>query len=276
MLNKDQKVKFVEGHKNELSKYNLVGIIQLSNIPDRLLQSTKNKLKPEVKFIIGRKTLLKRILESSDRTKSLSKELDKTSAIILSNEDPFELFKKFKANSLKLAAKPNQVAPEDVNVTGGETSIQPGQAVTDLKTAGIDVQIQKGKVVIAKDKTIVEKGGVITPAIAKALHTLDIKPFTAVLEPAFILSSGILFNRELLNISKEKTMNEIALAFNRAFTLSLEAGVINSYTIKTLIAKAYRNAIHVGVETKIYDSGIIERLLAEAASRASALDNLKK
>ena len=59
----------------------------------------------------------------------------------------------------------------------------PGQTVTELKAAGIDVQIQKGKVVIAKDKVLVKKGETISPGVAKALHTLEVYPFSAVVDP---------------------------------------------------------------------------------------------
>ena len=59
----------------------------------------------------------------------------------------------------------------------------PGQTVTELKTAGIDVQIQKGKVVIAKDKMLVKKGEQMTPKVAKALHSSKYIPFNAVVEP---------------------------------------------------------------------------------------------
>ena len=46
-------------------------------------------------------------------------DLTDTSAIILSNEDPFELYGKFKSNSLRLAAKPGQMSPDDVDVQCG-------------------------------------------------------------------------------------------------------------------------------------------------------------
>ncbi|MDE1868998.1 MAG: 50S ribosomal protein L10 [Candidatus Micrarchaeota archaeon] len=274
-LTKDQKKKFVEEHRKELQKYSLVGIIPLSKIPDRLLQSTKFRLKPNVKFILGRKTLLTKILEGSEKTKLLTKELQDTSAIILSNEDPFELYKTFKANVIKLAAKPNQAAPVDVHIEAGETSIQPGQAVTDLKTAGIDVQIQKGKVVIAKDKIIVKKGDLITTAVSKALHTLDIKPFSAVIEPSVLFSGNMMFRKNVLGITQEQTVSDIAKAFNSALTLSIEAKILNQYTVARLITQAYNTAMYVGIEAKLYDSGIIEKLLAEAYMKAAALNNLK-
>ena len=274
MLTKNEKRKFVEDGKKAVEKYSVVGIVPLSGIPDRLLQSTKNQMKKEVTFMLGRKTLLKKILEGSEKTKGIAGKLEATSAIILSNEDPFELYGKFKAGTIKLAAKPNQIAPDDVSVAAGETSIMPGQAVTDLKTAGIDVQIQKGKVVISKDKVITKKGEVITASVAKALHTLDINPFSATLEPSLMLSNAIIFNRNVLGINAKKTTADIALAFNSAMSLSLEIGIVNAYTIKTLITKAYRIAYHLGMEAKLPDAGIIEGLVSRAANQAAALNSL--
>jgi large subunit ribosomal protein L10 len=271
MLTKTQKVSFVDAHKKELKTYKVVGIVQMKGIPDRLLQSTKNQMKGNTKFIMGRKTLLQKILESNEHAKMLTPNLTDTSAIILSNDDPFELYKKFKSHSLRLAAKPGQISPEDVSVQAGETGIQPGQTVTDLKTAGIDVQIQKGKVVIAKDKVIVKKGEVISSNVAKALHTLDILPFKAAIEPALMLYDGLIYNKKVLGINQESTIQEITMCFRNALGISLEANIINAYTIDTFITKAYRGALHLGLEAKVLDSGIIDLLLASAASHAAAL-----
>lgn len=274
MLTKNQKLSFVEEGKSYIQKYSVVGIVPLSGIPDRLLQSTRSRLKSEVKFILGRKSLLKRILESSEKTKSLADELDATSAIILSNDDPFDLYKKFKSGTIRLTAKPNQIASGDVVVSAGETNIIPGQAVTELKTAGIDVQIQKGKVVITKEKVITKEGEIITASVARALHTLNITPFSATLEPLLLLSGSTLFSRSVLGIDTQKTTGDIASAFNAALALSLELGIVNAYTIKILIAEAYRSAYHLGIEAKLYDAGIIEGLISRAAHEASALNSL--
>jgi large subunit ribosomal protein L10 len=273
MLTKTQKVNFVEEHKKLLKTYKVIGIVQLRGIPDRLLQSTKNQLRAKTKFIIGRKTLLKKILDSSEQTKKLSDELTDTSAILLSNEDPFELYGKFKANTIRLAAKPGQISPDDVSVNAGETGIQPGQTVTDLKSAGIDVQIQKGKVVISKDKVVVKKGEVISGTLAKALHTLDILPFSATIEPSSLISDGMLFSRKVLGINRETTTTQLMVCFNNALGLCFKANIINAYTINNLLTKGYRNAMHLGVEAKVLDSGIIDILLANAATHAAAINS---
>lgn len=273
MLTKTQKASFVDEHRKMLKPYKVVGIVQLKGIPDRLLQSTRNKLKSTTKFIMGRRSLLVRILESEERTKTLVNDMTDTSAIILSNDDPFELYSKFLSNNLRLSAKPGQISLNDVSVLAGETGVQPGQTVTELKSAGIDVQIQKGKVVIAKDKVVVRKGEVISNALAKALHTLEIYPFNAVIGPSTLVSEGIIFGRKALSITRDSTANDIMMCFRNALGVCLEANIINAYTIDNMITKAYNSALHLGIEAKVPDSGIVELLLARAAAQAAALNS---
>ncbi len=273
---KTDKTKFVDAGKAALKKYSLVGVVPLSGIPDRLFQRSRNGMKPSTEFIMGRKTLMVKILESSDHTKLLVPYVTGTSAIVLSNENPFVLYRGFKANSLKLGAKPKQLSPEDINISAGETSIQPGQAVTELKQAGIDVQIQKGKVVIAKDKVLVKKGAVISPAVAKALKTLDIMPFSASIQPSVFLSGKIMFTKDVLGIDAAQVASDVSRGFSAAYTLSISAGIVSRYTIRPLLVKAYMSAMAVGIEGKIYEPGIVDRLLASATLQASSLNSMVK
>ena len=276
MITKKDKIKFVENASEEIKSYKTVGVVALSSVPDRLLQKVRNGLGADGRFIIGRKKLIMMVLESNDRTKGLADELSDTSAILLSNKDPFELYGVFKGNILKLSAKPRQVAPEDIVVKSGETSLQPGQAVTELKKAGIDVKIDKGKVVISKDKVVAAKGTVISTAVASALHTLGITPFTAKIEPKVLMRDGMLFRLDVLRISRESTLSELGTAFARARTLALSLGIVTPYTVVELITRAYRNAIALGTGANVYDTGIAEKLLAKAAGEAGALEKLSK
>ncbi len=271
MLTRDQKEKFVESASKELKSYKTIGIMPVGNIPDRLLQLSKNRMRSSIKVVMGRKNLLIKILESDSRSKDLVKYIEGTSAIVMSNKDPFELYREFKSNSLKLAAKPNQKAPSDILISSGETTLQPGQAVTELKQAGIDVQIQKGKVVIAKDKKVKE-GEVITTGLSKALHTLGIKPIVASITPAVIFSDGTLFTQKVLSITPEGLSKDIAKALGEAIAISYAANIVNSFTIKSMLLKAYSSAMHLGIEYKLYDKGIVEKLLGAAALQAASLN----
>jgi Ribosomal protein L10. len=224
--------------------------------------------------VTGRKNILRRTLSSDSRTASLAKNLEGTCAIVMSNENPFELYKEFKGSAIKLAAKPNQKAPADINIEAGETPLPPGQAVTELKSAGIDVKIDKGKVLISKAKTLVHKDEVITLNVAKALHTLNVLPFTAELKPSAIFNEGYIFTQELLELDSKRMAEDIARAFGSALAFSFEAKIINKYTVKKFVEEAYRNAMALGVGAKIYDSKVIDALLANAYAAASTLGSL--
>ncbi|MCL5423605.1 MAG: 50S ribosomal protein L10 [Candidatus Marsarchaeota archaeon] len=275
MINKKQKMKFVEEHSKLFGKYKSVGIIQLNGIPDRLFQLSKNKLRADTYIIVGRKNMLKRVLESNSKAGKLVEYLGNTSAIVFSNKDPFELNMHFKSNALKLAAKPNQIAPQDITISSGETSLQPGKSVTELKQAGIDTQIQKGKVVIAKDKTI-KKGEIITTGLSKALQTLNIKPFNVSVSPSAIFFENMIFSSNVLSITRDSTIHELNVAVQHVLAVSMAGNIVNALTINKLIAKAYNNAMCLGVECKIYDSGIVDKLLAIGSLQAKALENAKK
>ncbi len=275
MINKNQKIKFVEEHSKLFGKYKSVGIIQLNGIPDRLFQLSKNKLRADTYILVGRKSMLKRVLESNSKASKLVEYLGNTSAIVFSNKDPFELNAQFRSNALKLAAKPNQIAPQDITINSGETSLQPGKSVTELKQAGIDTQIQKGKVVIAKDKTI-KKGEIITVGLSKALQTLNIKPFNVSVGPSVIFFENMVFSSKVLGITRDSTIHELNVAVQHVLAVSMAGNIVNALTINKLIAKAYNNAMYLGVECKIYDKGVVDKLIAIGSLQAAALENAKK
>jgi large subunit ribosomal protein L10 len=190
---------------------------------------------------------------------------------VLSNKEPFELYKDISQSKLKLGAKPKQISPSDILIESGETSIAPGQTVTELKAAGIDVQIQKGKVVISKDKVLVAKGARISGAVANALKILDIKPFEIAPRLDVAVSGGMIYSADVLKVDEEFVKAEISRIFMEAYAMSLELGIPTQYNAKVLIERAYNGAIAVGIEGKIAEPEITAILLAKGAEQAVEL-----
>lgn len=271
MLSINQKQAIVAERSKMIKSYSTVAVVRLDGIPDRLLQSVRNRMRGDSVFITGRKNILNRILASSKGTEPLSSYLTGTSVIILTNKSPFDLYRELRNSSIRLAAKPNQIAPSDIRIEAGETSLAPGQAVTELKTAGIDVKIEKGKVVISKEKVLVHKGEPISLNVAKALHTLNILPFSAELKLEVALNDNLIFNNEVLGIDTTTVLEDINRSISRVIALSVNAKIINRYTINRFITESYINAIALGVEANLYDSGIADRLIGKAYRIASAL-----
>ena len=273
---KAQKVEFVEKLKKEIKGYKTVGILPTEAVPDRLTQRAKNMLKPDTRIIVARKSLIMRVLESDASLKKLEDHLGSNFALILSNKDPAELNEIISSNKMRLSAKPNQISPDDIEIESGETTIAPGQAVTDLKTAGIDVQILKGKVVISKSKVLVKKGSKITTAVSKALKMLDIAPFEAGTRIGALVNDGLLYQGLALSVNPELLKGWISTSFAQACSIANNAGIITEYNIKESISKAYVSAMGLGLEAKVYEPEIAEKLLAQAVLQALSVNALKK
>ncbi|MDE1860180.1 MAG: 50S ribosomal protein L10 [Candidatus Micrarchaeota archaeon] len=273
---KAEKVEFVNKLRTEMKSYKTVAVMPMEKVPDRLVQKVRNELRPKAKFVIARKSLVMRALEGDERLKQLEQYIPSDFALILTNMDPTELNKIIAANRTKLGAKPNQLSPEDIHIESGETTIAPGQAVTDLKTAGIDVQIQKGKVVISKSKVLVAKGAKITTAVSKALKMLDIMPFETGTRLNAVMHDRILFTERVLAITEASLRTDIAASFSQADALALSIGFVTPFNVSGLVRKAYMSALGLGLDAEIYEPEISEKLLAKAMRAAMELKGMVK
>ncbi len=276
MMIKAQKVEYVKKLIKEIKSYSTVGIMPLGSVPDSLVQKVRNELKPDVKFVIARKNLALKILESDPKFAKLMPYATGNFAILLSNKDPTDLNKLIIANKKKLGAKPNQISPADINIESGETSIAPGQAVTDMKTAGIDVKIEKGKVVISKSKTLVKKGEKISTAISKALKMLGVAPFEAGTKLTVALNGNLLFTEQVLGIDTDYVTKELAINFGAANMLATQIGLVTKYNADGFIRKGYLSALGLGLEAEIYQPGITDKLIARAVREALGLKGMVK
>ncbi len=271
MLKKD-KMAFVEEVSKDIKNYKLFAIIPLSATPDTLFQKVRNQLKPGARVIVTRNNLLRKIIEKDKQASLLMKYVEGNVALVMSkDEDPFALYRQISANRLKLFAKPNQIAPSDIMIEEGETSIPPGQAVTELKAAGIDVKIDKGKVVISKTKVLVPKGTKIASPVSKALKTLNVMPFEVSPRMCVAVSGGLVYTEDVLGITYEIVSSEIASAFRAADSMTMQIGYVTHYNVERLLAKAYTSALALGLSAKIYEPTISERLLAQAFLEAVSL-----
>ncbi len=274
MMLKAEKVEYVKKIAKELKSYKTVGVMSLESVPDTLVQRVRNKMKPEVKFLVMRRSLATRLLESDPRLAKLAPYTTGNFAILLSNKEPSELNAIISANKMRLIAKPNQVSPSDIDIESGETSIAPGQAVTDMKAAGIDVQIVKGKVVISKSKTLVKKGEKISTAISKALKMLDVMPFEAGTKLKAVVQGDLLFNEVTLAVDTQFVTNEATRNFLQANALATQIGLVTRYNAGTFIRRAYLSALGLGLEAEIYEPGITDKLIARAVREALSLNGM--
>lgn len=234
------KVKAVEEIINLIKNNKTILIASIKNLPGAKFQEIGKKLRGTAVVKVPKKKLMQRAIDASGNKEldELKKYIDDSTAILFSNIDAYDLANELVNNKSAAKAKPGQEAPEDIEVSEGPTDLVPGPAVSELGALGIEIKIDKGKIVIAKNKVIVKKGSKITQGQADVMAKLDIKPFSIGFVPlsAFDLSEKKLYLN--IKIDREQMIADLKNAFSRALPFAVQIGYSNNETIKFIIAKA--------------------------------------
>ena len=264
------KTEKVKGIADKLSTAKVIGIIDLYTLPNRQLQAVRKRLRGKADVVIAKTTLLRKALSIAGKNNILEY-VTAQKALVLSSTDPFILYKEICANPLKVYAKVGQVAPSDIVVPAGETTLPPGPVLSELKAAGIDARVQGGKIAIGKDSTVLKKGAKINDAVAKALQKLDIKPFELSVNVPIIAEGDLVYTRDVLHIDEAAFLGSVASAASNAFALSVEIAYPTQQNIDRLLQKAWRSARMLGLDAGIVTPELAVDLLLKAVRQASAL-----
>lgn len=266
------KVQAVEELRRLITSYPVVAIVTFRGVPASQMQEIRRNFRGSAIIKVVKNSLLERALDlaGGDYVKLKDFIKDQT-AIIVTNINPFKLYKMIEETKVPSPLKPNQISPVDVVVEKGPTPFPPGPIIGELQMAGIPAAIEKGKIVIKETKTIVKAGEVVKPEVARALEKLDIKPIKIGLDVRAIYDSGVILTPDVLAIDESKVIEDIQTAYTHAINLAVNAGYITKETAELIIIKAYTNARNLAINAGIYEKEVMPEIIIKAYSNALAL-----
>ena len=263
--------------KKNAKEYKLIGLVDMYGIPAQQVQQIRRNLRGKAVIKVTRNTLIKHAFEDmGGDVKTLTQYISGHSAIIFTNDNPFKLFKQLEKTKTKMAAKAGDKAPEDIVIEKGPTSFKPGPIVGELQQAGIPAAIEGGKVKIRETKTVVKKGGVISPKLAAILAKLDIKPMDVGLALQVAYHEGGIFEPSVLAVDETVILAQIQLAARQAFNLSVNEAIPTKDTMDAILTKAVRDARGLAVEAAIYEKDVIDAIIGKAYNESQAINGLVK
>ncbi len=244
-MTSQKKKKEVERIKQLMLKYRVISVGDIRSLPSKQFQLIRSKLKDKVVIIVTKKTLIEKAMESLKEKdlKPLEIYLESSMPVLLfTNEDPFKLYKLLKKSKSKVAAKPGQIAPNDLIVNAGPTNFPPGPIIGELGQVGVLASVEGGKISIKKDTVLVKEGKVINDKQASILAKLGIEPMEIGLNLKGVYDDGVLYDKSTLDFDEEKLINDIKIAHMNALGLAMKVGYITRETIKLMISKAAMQA----------------------------------
>lgn len=272
-----QKKDTVKEFADLIGKYDIVGAVNMENLPAKQLNAMREKLRDSVLIKMSKRRLLKVALEQSKKegVQELIPHLKGMPALLFTNESPFTLFKTLKKNKSNTAIKAGQTAPNDIRVPAGPTGFAPGPIIGELGGVGIRAGIDGGKVSIKEDAVVAKEGAVVSAKLAGILTRLGIEPMEIGLDLTAVYENGEILTKAVLDIDEDAYIADITSAAGWAFNLAVNAAYPCSETAEVLLQNAFsesRNlAINEYILTDMTAGDTLSRVHGQMLSVASLL-----
>ncbi len=246
---KEEKIEEVKALIKLIEKHPVIGVVEMYKMPSTQLQQIRKQLRGKAVIKMVKKSILKFAIEriGKEGLKELEKNMPIQPAIILSDMDVFKLYALISKLKFPSYAKEGDIAPNDIRVSAGPTTLLPGPVISELQRVGIQAGVEGGKITIKKDATVVKAGEKISSNVASVLRKLNIKPMEIGLN-IIALHNGELYDKDTLELVNSFP-RMLAGAYNKALNLSVAIVYPTKENIKFLLLKAV-NAMRA-VESKI-------------------------
>jgi large subunit ribosomal protein L10 len=256
-------------------KYDIIGALNMENMPAPQLQKMRAKLRGQVELFMTKKRLMKiaiaKAKESKPGIEKIEKHLKGMPALLFTAENPFALYRTIKKSKSKAPAKAGQTAPSDITIPAGPTPFAPGPVIGELGSLGMKTKVEDGKINILEDTVVAKEGDAISAPLAAMLTRLSIEPMEIGLDLVAVYEKGTIYGKSVLDVDEDKFMADLAQAGQWALNLSVETGYINDDNKELLIQKAFKDSKALALEANIMADAVAEELVEKAEREAAAL-----
>lgn len=295
----------VSSIKDAIGASKTIGVAKIRGLGSKQLQRIRKEFRgtDKARLRVSKNSLISISMKESGMAAmaDLADFVDDQTALVFTDLDAFDLYKVMEEGKIPAPIKAGAVAPHDIVVEKGLTSLRPGPIVGELQNLGIPAGISSGKVEIKQRKVVVKEGEKVSAPLAEMLAKLEIYPVTEGLDlrAVYDAEGETVFTHDVLHIDpskyfadiKEGIMSALALSTHikheyptsytigdlineasiKSQALALDIAYPTSLTIKPLIQKAYSDARNLSINACIYEPETIEHLLAKARSQAQGL-----
>lgn len=262
----------VENIVDQLGNYESIGVVSITGIPSRQLQDMRKELHGSAVLRVSRNTLLKRALDEVDEgIEVLGEYLSGQVGLIMTNDNPFGLYQELEASKTSAPINAGEVAPNDIVIEEGDTGVDPGPFVGDLQSAGAAARIDEGSIKVTEDSLVCEAGEEVGTDLANVLSELEMEPKEVGLDLRAVVSEGVKFEPEELEIDVEEYTADIKAAAARARNLSINAVYPTPTTASSLVAKAEGEAKSLGLQAEIESPDLAGDLVSKADAQVRSL-----
>jgi large subunit ribosomal protein L10 len=274
-----EKVTRVDALASAIAAKPVVAVVGIRGVPASALQSMRRELRRrDHPIIVATNSTIRHAIEKAmaerPAFRPLLDHVQDPTAILFAEGNPFSLYQEFLKTRSPTPARGGEIAPHDIFVPAGTTSFRPGPIVGELQHAGFPAAIEKGKVILRKDTTIVRAGAPIPREVASLLTRLEIFPLEVGLTLRAVVDGSTYYPPEVLSVDLEERRSELGRAVARAISLAVELSYPTPESLPRLLGRAHRRALGLALATGHVTKETIEPLFAKAMREAATVGRL--
>ena len=236
----EQKKKIVSELAEKLKNSKTLLLASTKSLPSSQFHKIKKSLRGKAELRVVKKTILNRAILATEKgsLQNLKDYIKSDVAVLISEEDAFELSSILSENQSPVKAKSGDIAPEDIRVEQGPTDLPPGPAISELSGVGLKVSVEGGKLAIKQGATLVKEGEKINEKVASVLAKLNITPMKVGFIPiaAYDSVSETIYTE--IKIDKPAALEELRVSISKSLGFAVKIIYTTDKTIPYLIAKA--------------------------------------
>jgi large subunit ribosomal protein LP0 len=259
-----------------LNKYNQILIVGADNVGSNHMQAIRRSLRGKAEILMGKNTMIRKAikgqLEKNSGLEAILSWVRGNVGFVFTSADLKEVRDSVANNKLCAPARVGSIAPCDVFLPAGNTSLDPSQT-NFMQALNIATRINKGTIEIINQVHLIKKGDKVGSSEATLLQKLDIKPFFYGLIPVKVYKEGSVFDPSILDISDNDVIHKFSFGIRQLAALSLQINVPTIAAVPHYFASAYKNilAISIATDYTFERAEKIKTLLSDPAAMAAAM-----
>jgi len=256
-ISKERKREYFQKLEQLIGTYSRIFIVGVDNVGSNQLQQIRIDLRGEGVILMGKNTMVRRILTTFLQTHpdhaiaQLIPRIVGNVGFVFTNEELHKIRTKIEGHKVPAPARVGSLSPIDVVVPPGPTGCDPGQT-NFFQTLSIATKITKGQIEIVNPVPLLKKGDKVGNSEATLLQKLNIKPFTYGLTIQCIYDSGSVFDAAVLDMTNDDLEKKFIHAARTLAALSLELGIPTAASVPHTIHNAYKTLLAITVQLEHY------------------------
>jgi large subunit ribosomal protein LP0 len=249
---KEKKAAYFEKFVSTFEKYSRILVVSCDNIGSAHLQRIRKQLRGKATILMGKNTMMRKAirnnLERNPKWAAILPAIVGNVGLVFTEGDLSEIRDVLTSLKVPAVAKVGIVAPQDVIVPKGQTTLEPTKT-SFLQALNISSKINKGTVEILSDVHLIKVGDKVGPSEAQLLQMLEIRPFTYGLSIQAVYDNGSTYGIEILDLKDSDLIARFNTGVANVAALSLGAGAASLAAFPHAVLNGYKNLLAVAVST---------------------------